>query len=233
MSFKQFFTSKNAETFSKAVINSGIPKNAILVKMEQVHGCEIKQVEEIEKTETDSRPAALEINEVDACYTSQKNTFLSVKTADCLPILIHGFRNQLKQEFVAAAHAGRKSTQQKILYKLLEELDSEYNFVKKLKEKQTVSGLKIKKSDVLYIWFGPAICVDCYQIDKKTNLHFDLIEENKKQLFDFFKKNNLNPKKSLNLKIEKHCTLHENEKYYSYRATGPGVKMNYSFIGII
>ena len=77
----------------------------------------------------------------------------------------------------------------------------------------------------LEIWFGPAICKDCYQIDRATNLHYDLFQENIKQLEELFPINNIKFHKS------DRCTLYHNDQLHSYRKTGKGVKMNYSLIG--
>jgi len=138
-----------------------------------------------------------------------------------LPVLIYGTGTNRKSsshvrqtEFVAAAHAGRKGTQARILGKLLEKLYQKF---------------EIKK---LYIWFGPAICETSYQIDRETDLHYDLISENQVQIRDFFRKHQLDSQNILKLDIDLGCTFHEQDKYYSYRITGPGVKSNYSFIGI-
>lgn len=212
MSLKTFFIGKDNKSFIDAIKNTSFPENATFIKMQQVHG---NIIEEVDKIPSES---IIEIPGTDACFTSQKNLFLSVKTADCLPILIHGI-GENDQGFVAAAHAGRKGTQKEILYKLLEKLKEKYKFV--------------KTSNELYIWFGPAICFDCYQIDKETDLHYDLIEENKKQITKFCEKYGFDEKNHLKLEILKKCTLHENNNFYSYRACGPGVKMNYSFIGIV
>jgi copper oxidase (laccase) domain-containing protein len=121
------------------------------------------------------------------------------------------------------SHAGRKSTEKKLLFKLLKKLNQTYHLVDKINQLETP----------LQIWFGPAICKKCYQIDEKTDQHYDLIAQNQKQILDFFTLHNLDPKKYLSLEIENHCTLHEPEKYYSYRKSGNNVKMNYSFIEII
>ncbi len=219
MSFQKFFIGKTAKSFPDAIALSAVSPKDQFVRMEQVHGNDVAEI----------TAKTLKTNQVipgvDACYTTLKHTFLSVKSADCLPILISGFgiKNTLVHPFVAAAHAGRKSTDAKIAYLLLEELNKKFEFVSYLKKNQAH----------LNIWFGPAICENCYQINRDTNTHYNLILQNKEQIVKFFEKEELDPQKHLNLEIEDHCTLHEPEKYYSYRATGAGVKMNYSFVGII
>lgn len=224
MVFQNFFIGTQAGSFEEATALLPIPANAQCIQMEQVHEAKIT---EINTTSNNSKLMSAPISKVDACFTTQKNMYLSVKSADCLPILIWGYSSE-NTPFIAAAHAGRKGTEKKILLKLLEKLNEKYAFVDLLQ----------KKSAQIHIWFGPAICEKCYQIDRKTDSHYGLIDENKKQVLDFFSNQNLhfqkNPllAKQMQLKIENRCTLHEPEQFYSYRATGSGVKMNYSFIGI-
>ncbi|MBP7842654.1 polyphenol oxidase family protein [Candidatus Woesebacteria bacterium] len=227
MSFKKYFIGRQANSFKNAVTLLALPKNAQLIRMEQVHGNKIVEIFDSSLNFEALSP----LSGIDACYTTKKNTFLSVKSADCLPILISGFGTKNKTgiadeaesfPFIAVAHAGRKSTETKILFNLLEELNNRYDFVTSLKE----------KNKTLDIWFGPAICESCYQINQETDIHYNLNAKNEQQVTEFFVKYDLDPELSLNLEIENHCTLHEPEKYYSYRATGPGVQMNYSFIGI-
>lgn len=198
-----------------------------MIAMQQVHGNKIINVDKL-NLNLDSN--IFQIDNIDACFTTKKSTVLSVKSADCLPILISGFgvqqNNKQKTSFIAAAHAGRKGTELKILYKLLEKLNAEFNIVDEFKKNL------IENNTQLNIWFGPAICVDCYQINKKANKHYNLRKENENQIIKFFRKHKLDIKNNLDLKINNSCTLHESEKYHSYRKTGPGVKMNYSFIEI-
>lgn len=234
MYFKQFFTGIKNNSLSSAIKN--FAKNKKTIAMQQVHG---NKINNIDLLDLNSDKKIIQVDNVDACFTTKKNILLSVKSADCLPILISGYGNKTSkskkiQPFIAAAHAGRKGTELKIIYELLKKLDIELNITNTLKqnlEDKENSSSNLEKNK-LNIWFGPAICVDCYQINRKTNAHYNLIQENKKQILKFFEKYKLDLKKNLNLEIENNCTLHEPEKYYSYRKTGPGVKMNYSFIEI-
>jgi len=138
----------------------------------------------------------------DGIITSTKSLHLQVKTADCLPILLFH-----PSGVVGAIHAGRKGTQLGILRAALQLLKKRWAVTSNLK-----------------IWFGPAICADCYQIDRKSDTHYDLITENAKQLYSEFA-----PGK-VALKVARCCTAHEPTNFYSYRREGPGVPMNYSGI---
>lgn len=223
MSIKKFFTGKNANSLEEALQKIKLPKNSRVVTMQQTHG---NMIADLSENLENVHQKIQQITDVDACFTNQKNVYLTVRTADCLPILISGEYQDSKgiiQEFVAVAHAGRKGTNAQILNKLLSSLEKKFLFL---------ADFKKHDSHKLSIWFGPAICPEGYQIDRDTNTHFDLVYENKKQIANFFDSHGLDFTKHVNLVIDLGCTLHEPKKYYSYRASGPGVKMNYSFIVI-
>jgi len=208
--FHSFTTGKSISSFEDSIQQLTTEKNLnsqhSFVQMQQVHEAKFQEI-------TSKTNILKPIKSIDACYTTLPNTFLSVKTADCLPILISG-TSKTAVPFIAAAHAGRKGTQKKILLKLLNTLFQTYHWTQ------------------LNIWFGPAICVDCYQIDRKTHTHFDLITQNKQQI-DLCTAQNTLSSSTVTLTIANHCTLHENQTYHSYRKSGPGVPMNYSFIGML
>lgn len=207
--------------FSTNEITLSLPPKTTHVRMEQVHSATVTNLDE--KPLQDSQEILLP--QTDACFTSQPSTTLIVRTADCLPILLSAYTTDEagSTRFVAAAHAGRKGTQQNILYKLLEELAVSYSF----------SEILAKPASKLSVWFGPAICVDCYQIERETDTHFDLIAENKKQLLRFCTDHQIDFKNKVKLEIDSRCTLHSKQQLHSYRRTGPGVQMNYSAISLL
>lgn len=94
---------------------------------------------------------------VDALITNRNNTALVVRSADCLPILISCSIGML------AIHAGRKSTQLGITKKICDYLNK-------------------SNAEQIDIFFGPHICKNCYEIDKKKSIFYDLANKNKKQL---------------------------------------------------
>jgi copper oxidase (laccase) domain-containing protein len=100
----------------------------------------------------------------DACITCETNVLLSVKTGDCLPILLDAY------PYVAVIHAGREGTIHQITYQVCQIL-----------KERGVSGVNA--------WFGPASCLFCYQIDRDTNTYFDLVGENQDQLQSVFHSN--------------------------------------------
>jgi YfiH family protein len=140
----------------------------------------------------------------DAALTCLPNTQLHVKHADCLPVLLyHPF------PLIGVVHAGRKGTDQFILQKLLLYLKNNFNI-----------------DNQLELWFGPAICVACYQVDKEKDLRYDLVKENTEQVRKIFSES------QATITYSNRCTAHENDHYYSYRKEGKGVPMNWSGIAL-
>lgn len=141
----------------------------------------------------------------DGVLTAQPLAHLQVKTADCLPILLYH-----PSGVVGAIHAGRKGTELGILQAALQRLKKDWAITTDLK-----------------IWFGPAICSDCYQIDRASDMHYDLIAANQQQLYSVF------PQSAVELRVSGRCTAHEPDSFNSYRREGAGVAMNYSGIMLI
>ena len=169
-----------------------------VVAMNQTHSDHCRWVDKNHKHEE-------EISDTDACLTIHKEHLLRVRTADCLPILLYH-----PSPVIGVIHAGRKSTESEILPKTLREI-------------KKYLGEEIRN---IHIWFGPAICVDCYQIDRETDTHYDLIAKNINQLESEL------PKSSYNLIQSNRCTACENNKFFSYRKEGPKSGRIFSFIGL-
>lgn len=154
-----------------------------LVRMHQIHSAGVTWVHTPPSLKDTTLP------DTDAVLTTLPNLTLSVKTADCLPILLHH-----PEGVIGAVHAGRKGTQAGITQAVL---------VEALSCVQSPNGFSF--------WFGPAICKNCYQIDPITDLHFDLVEENKRQIATAL------PKKSYTVFYSNRCTACENATFFSYR----------------
>lgn len=165
-----------------------------IVEMQQVHGVAFHELTEL--------PADhLTLPQVDGVITSLSGVVLAVRTADCLPILMYH-----PSGVIGAVHAGRRGTQQGILQKILTHLRQ---------QKQITNDLQL--------WFGPAICESCYQIDQVTDLHYSLISQNIQQLQTVF------PEGSYTLSIDTTCTQ-EHVDWHSYRRNGQQSGRNYSLI---
>lgn len=164
-----------------------------LFYMNQVHGNNVVIVDE-------NSPRL--IDNCDGLITKEKNLTLMVMVADCIPIL---FMDKIKG-VIAAVHAGRNSTFQKIAQvtalKMIEQL-----------------GCKAENIEVI---LGPSIQKCCYEVNTQmaqivetsfgkefTNGRLiDLQGINKKLL------NNIGIK---NISISKICTKCSEEEFFSYR----------------
>lgn len=143
------------------------------------------------------------IPKTDAMFTISPKIVLTVKMADCLPILFYH-----PKPLIGVIHAGRKGTELEITKKTLLHIQEQFNLNKDFS-----------------FWFGPCICYNCYQIDADKNLHYDLIQENLKQLEAI----GLNNKKRIFLSNE--CTYCKKNLFYSYRR-GDRQLRNFAFIAI-
>ena len=127
-----------------------------VVKLTQCHSNRIEVLDFFPQ----SRRTLYSIHSADAVISNQSQLSLVVKTADCLPILMWHPKG-----WMAAIHAGRKGTEQHILARCLAV------FIQCIQTVQNIS-----------LWFGPAICRSCYEINSELSLHYDLIFENMQQL---------------------------------------------------
>lgn len=140
--------------------------------------------------------------DTDAVITTLPNLTLSVKTADCLPILLWH-----PSGIIGALHAGRLGTKQKILKKTLRLLKTQFNI-----------------QEGLHLILGPAICHTCYEVNLHTKEKFDLVAHNHFQALEVFEPN------QVSIQFSGRCTAHEAEFFHSYRRDGKGVPMNYTVI---
>ncbi len=137
----------------------------------------------------------------DGLLTTDKNICLVVKTADCLPILFSHSGG-----VIGAVHAGRRGTQNGVIEKALEKAIEVYG----------VDGGGFQ------FWLGPAICANCYQVDREQDLYFDLVTENLRQITTTLGH-------TPHVELSNICTL-ETPTYNSYRRSTHTGNSNYSGI---
>lgn len=173
-------------------------KTQRLVRLNQQHtaNCLVLGKQQPNDTESDE-PA-------DAVLSDRSDLILSLYTADCLPILLYH-----PSGIIGAIHAGRRGTEAGVLKQTLLLLQTHWGVERDVQ-----------------LWFGPAICRRCYQVDRVTDLRYDLRVENKKQAESIF------PNKTVQITDSEHCTFHQNTEWYSYRKEGKGMAMNYSYIAL-
>lgn len=161
--------------------------------MEQVHGNHFEIVEK-------EAGISGSVGQADAMITMQKQILLRVKVADCLPVLAY-----FPDHAVAAIHSGRASTEGNIVGRVLQYLKAQK-----------------PSSQSPILWLGPCICFDCYQIDRETDLHYDLRGKVVDQILKVY------PAATI-LHLDS-CTL-ENPQWHSYREDKTKERM-YAYIGL-
>lgn len=164
-----------------------------LIYMNQTHSANVHVV--------DKKSSRL-IDNCDGIITKEKHLPLMVMVADCIPIL---FYDRVKG-VIAAVHAGRNSTFQKI---------AEITALKMINE------FDCKPNDI-EVNFGPSIQKCCYEVNT------ELAEIVKKSFGEEFVNNRLidlqginkmllNNLDITNITISNTCTKCSNEDYFSYR----------------
>ncbi|MFA5339461.1 MAG: peptidoglycan editing factor PgeF [Candidatus Omnitrophota bacterium] len=173
----------------------GIPPKG-LVRLQQAHGGVVVKV--------DAKTALSgEIPGADGAITDAKGITLSVRTADCLPVLFY----DPEHNAIGVAHAGWKSTKEKIAKNVVEAMRSEY-------------GSSPAK---LLAGMGPALRQCCYEVNSEFLVHFpdsvvkmahkhyfDLVGENAEQLIAA----GISAKNIFDCGI---CTGCRNSEFFSFR----------------
>lgn len=141
----------------------------------------------------------------DASYTLSENIVCAVMTADCLPLLI----TNKEGSCVAAIHAGWRGLCDGII-------------------EETIKKLPVK-ADTLLVWLGPAIGANVYEVGKEVYDAFTQRDTDAKQAFTATSEGHwlFNIYYLAKLRLKKmgvkdiyggdHCTLSEDESFFSYR----------------
>lgn len=170
---------------------------AKVVSAEIVHGNNIEIV--------NGKEGEKVIRGVDGLITQNKDVYLSITSADCLPVFLF----DPKKEIIGMIHAGWRSLASNILS----------NAVEKIK---ILGGAP---EDIL-IGIGPVICQNHYEVGLEVAEKFSgypsaIIKENKKIFLDLKKIAELQlielGLKKNNIEISPECTFELPEKYFSAR----------------
>lgn len=165
-----------------------------LVSAGLVHGDKIAIVS--------AKDAGKIIPETDALITRDKNVFLSVTFADCLPI----FYFVPSQNIIGLAHAGWRGAAKNLPAKMLQVFSEEF---------------QVKPSEIL-VAIGPHICQQHYQVGPEVaqafgeypealdNDYLDLEQVVKTQLLDA-------GVLSANISTSNLCTFERDDLFFSYR----------------
>jgi polyphenol oxidase len=170
-----------------------------LVCTDQTHSDNIVNIDTIENYDK-NRNTPLLIADCDALVTSRKNVYLAIKTADCVPILLH----DRQKEVIAAIHSGMIGTAKNITGKTIDLIFSFF-------------GSEPKD---IRAYLGPAICPLHYPVAPESfdsfvastgvaqkEYHLDL----KKVVID-----QLASKGIYDVSDKSVCTYEDND-YFSYR----------------
>lgn len=112
-----------------------------VVQPHQVHGCEIREVLRADTTRD-------ELEGVDALVTDVPGVAISVRTADCIPVLLY----DPVHKAIAAVHAGWRGTVQHISLKVIDRMRELYG---------------TQASDLLAV-IGPGIGPDSFQVGQEV-----------------------------------------------------------------
>ena len=186
-----------------------------LIAMDQVHGDTVKIVDQHSHER---------IPGVDAVVSKLPGLFLTVRTADCVPILFADSFNKV----IAVAHAGWRGSLMNISGKVIETMIEH--------------GAQLKK---ITVSIGPAINACCYEIfgerknqfestfpgwdaifelhDNKTALN--LVKLNYLQLIKLGLSDN-------NIDYHSFCTSCDADRFYSYNRDKTAIKTMISFISL-
>ncbi|MCL2816531.1 MAG: peptidoglycan editing factor PgeF [Oscillospiraceae bacterium] len=169
----------------------------------------------------------------DAMITDIPGILLSVRTADCVPILFWDEEN-CDHKIIGAAHCGWRGTIDKLQ-------------IKTILKMQEIYGINPKK---LKAAIGPCISKCCYEVSddfygnfvnilgERVKIYFTEkdIKNNNKYMCDLKGINKMLLSELLdenNIEISPDCTCCEPDKYFSHRRQGENRGTHASFIGIL
>ena len=154
------------------------------------------------------RPTGV-IGEADALVLVEPGVTVSIRTADCLPILLADTRTGA----IAAVHAGWRGTAASIGVKALERMRTEYC---------------TRPEDVVAA-IGPGIGKCCYQVGAEVARQFGEPQAGKIDLAAYNRRQ-LEQAGVVQIDVVSPCTYCEGEKFYSYRREGERAGRMISFI---
>jgi len=160
----------------------------------QVHGNQILVVNEPVITEG-----------YDAMITNKKHTFLAVSIADCVPILIHDVKNNA----VAAIHAGWRGTVGNIVFKTIEKMNEHFSTL----------------GENCHAYIGACIGYNKFEVGEEVanefSGEFKRSGTNGKYFVDLKTANAAQLKlagvQDKNIEISSFCTVENNDMFFSHR----------------
>lgn len=149
-----------------------------------------------------------EYSDTDALILAQKNLGIFLNFADCTPIILY----DEKQKIGAIAHAGWRGTAQKIAQLTVQKMGTDFGS---------------NPADIVAV-IGPAIGFCCYNVGEEVYQKLSTTVENFEGLYEiregkiFVDLKNINRQQLEEIGIQKidvcpYCTVHNNDKFFSYR----------------
>ena len=140
--------------------------------------------------------------DADAMVSNEKNIFLSVTAADCLPVFFFDH----KQKCFGIAHAGWRGLVAGVLENVVEKMTQEF---------------ATQASDIQVV-IGPHICAACYEVGREVAEQFypeNVFEKNGKIFADLASeaKQRLQNQGVHAIEISAECTYENSQKYFSAR----------------
>jgi YfiH family protein len=144
------------------------------------------------------------VKENDSLITTEKNLYLVVTIADCIPILFYDKVNQI----VGVIHSGWRGTHLAIVYKTID---------------YAINELNLNRNNS-YFYFGPSICSKCFEVDEDVATKFEpkFVKRKDKKFTVDLQQINLNYLLDLgikkeNIQISNLCTFEQQNLFHSYR----------------
>lgn len=140
--------------------------------------------------------------EADGFFTSQKGIFLSIKFADCCPVIFMDVKNKI----IASVHSGWRGASLKIAQKMVEKL----------------YALGSRPQDII-VTLGPHICSGCYEIKEDVASQFDKKYVKRKENSMFLSLSDAIIDSLLEVDLENeniknlHICTYESNNFFSYR----------------
>lgn len=155
----------------------------------------------------------------DALITNKKNIFLLVSIADCTPVLIYDSINNA----FAAIHAGWRGTEKQIVSKTLKKMNEQFGTIGKncfAYIGTCISENSFEVGEEVAMLFDKQ-----FVVKQKHKWHVNLKEANKSQLMQFGLPTN-------QIEISEHCTVINNNNYFSYRKENGKTGRLFALIGM-
>lgn len=144
------------------------------------------------------------IQDSDALITVEKNLFLAISIADCIPVFLYS----PVKKVIAGIHSGWKGTEYKISQKVVERMKKEYGV----------------ESSELIAYIGPGISVENYEVSKEVAEKFKTSSykvdngkyflDLKKDIYEHLLSAGLQEE---NIEVTSYCTFRDKELFHSHR----------------